>query len=91
MRLSVQDQKLLAEMSKVYGAPNPRAFLREILQVMLSGDAERLRGFNTRLAQGVGKHMAEQMAFKLNETLDETPPPPRKRAKKKGARAKRRP
>lgn len=96
-RLPKADQALLAEMANVYGAPNARAFLKEMIQVMLGGDGERLRQFNIKLAQGIGKHLGDQMALKLNGPLEGVDTPakedaskPRKPRSARTARKKRR-
>lgn len=64
MPQKVQDD--LLEMGKVYGSPNGRAFAREVLEVMTSGDMERVKAFNARLIAKAG----EQLTLKLNATLD---------------------
>lgn len=66
MRLSAKTQQDLAEMAKIYGSPNTRAFAREILEVMTSGDLERVKLFNGKLIKGMG----EQLTLKLNAALD---------------------
>lgn len=66
IRLAPKTQEDLASMSKVYGSPNPRAFAREVLEVMCSGDLARVKDFNARLIRGVG----EQLTLKLNAAAD---------------------
>lgn len=79
----------------MYGSPNVRAFVKEILEVMTSADHERVKGFIRRLSQGVG----EQLALKLTASFDaatagdeqrseRTPRTPRTKGR---ARKKRRP
>lgn len=66
LRLPVQTQKAIAELAAIYGAPNGRAFAREILEVMTSGDVEQVKAFNARLIRGMG----EQLTLKLNASID---------------------
>jgi len=66
LRLSAETQKSLADMAKVYGAPNTRAFAAEVLAVMSSGDIERVKAFNGRLIARAG----EQLTLKLNAAMD---------------------
>ena len=89
LRLPQKTQEDIAELARIYGAANARAFAREILEVITSGDIERIKAFNARLIKGMG----EQLTLKLNSALDgpkEAEKPakkPRKPAKKgKGAR-----
>jgi len=89
-RLPREEQLALVEMSKVFGAPNPRAFLREMLGAMCSGNAERVRDFNAKLIRAAG----EQLILKLNAPLTlspETPqqPPARPVKPKKKKRGRR--
>lgn len=64
-RLPSAERENLVEMSKVFGAPNPRAFLREMVGAMCSGDGERVRAFNTKLIHAVG----EQLVLRLHGPL----------------------
>lgn len=93
LRLSKKTQDDLSEMGKVYGLPNGRAFAREILEVMCSGDPAKVQAFNRRLMMAVG----EQLALKLNEPLEaairidaadkaKVPPAPKPPKKKKRGR-----
>jgi hypothetical protein len=66
VRLSEKTQADLREMAKVYGAPNASAFAREVLEVMVSGDLEKVKAFNARLIARSG----EQMTLALNAALD---------------------
>jgi len=90
LRLPQKTQDDIAEMGKVYGAPNGRAFAREILEIMCSGDPTRVQSFNRRLMMAVG----EQLALKLNEPLqhvdtpvnrDAKPAKPKKKKRRKRA------
>lgn len=94
MRLSAKTQQDLAEMAKIYGSPNTRAFAREILEVMTSGDLERVKLFNGKLIKGMG----EQLTLKLNAAMDgamgaeksaKEPKKPKGAGKGAGSRAKR--
>lgn len=66
IRLTPKTQADIATLAKVYGSPNGRAFAREILETVCSGDPERMQAFNRRLMMGVG----EQLALKLNAVFD---------------------
>lgn len=79
LRLPQKTQDDIAELSKLYGSPNSRAFAREILEVMTGGDIERIKAFNARLVRGMG----EQLTLTLNTAIDTvTGAEPRKPAKK---------
>ena len=66
LRLPQKTQEDIAELARIYGAANARAFAREILEVITSGDIERIKAFNARLIKGMG----EQLTLKLNSALD---------------------
>lgn len=94
-RLPDAERAALVEMSKLYGSKNVSEFLREMVGAMCSADANRVKAFNIRLFSKVG----EQLALKLNATIDEPLPSvaalpvvPRvaKKRKKRRARVKRR-
>ena len=70
LRLPQKTQDDIAALSKVYGAPNARAFAREILEVITSGDMERIKAFNQRLITRMG----EQLVLRLNAVVDTSPP-----------------
>jgi len=80
LRLPKQVQDDLQTFGKIYGAPNGRAFAREVLEVMTSGDMERVKAFNARLIRGVG----EQLTLKLNAAVDAGKPVKTTRSKPKG-------
>lgn len=65
LRLAEKTQQDLVAMSKVYGSPTPSAFIREILEVVVSGNIEKMNAFNRRLIMGMG----EQMALKFEADL----------------------
>lgn len=79
LRMSQEEQDSIAQMAKVFGAPNGRAFAREVLAVMCSGDVKRVQEFNARLIRGVG----EQLTLALNAPLAELG---KKEAKQQAAR-----
>lgn len=83
LRLSLKTQADLAALSKVYGSPNPRAFAREILEAVTSGDMERIKAFNQRLITRMG----EQLVLRLNAVVD-TPPKGNERRKRGRKRAR---
>jgi hypothetical protein len=68
-RLPVEQAAALREMSKIYGAPTPSAFLREMVGASCSGDGEKIKAFNSKLIKGMG----EQLTLKLNSLVDERP------------------
>jgi len=90
LRLSQKTQDDLSALGKVYGSPNGRAFAREILETVCSGDPVRMAAFNKRLLIGVG----EQLALKLNAPLERMAAEDRKEAaererpNKRGRRAR---
>lgn len=67
IRLSPKTQGDLRQMAALYGSPNARAFAREVLETMCSGDLERIKEFSRRLMVGMG----EQLALKLTAAVDE--------------------
>jgi len=70
-RLPVDQAAALREMAKIYGAPSPSAFLRDMVGSSCSGDSEKIKAFNARLFKGMG----EQLTLKLNASIDEAMPP----------------
>lgn len=66
LRLPRKVQDDLATFALIYGSANGRAFTREVLEVMTSGDMERIKAFNARLVHGMG----EQLTLKLNASFD---------------------
>lgn len=92
LRLPQKLQDDLAEYSVLYGAPNPRAFAKEILEVVLSGDPRRVAEFNGRLMQKIGEQMTFETTLKaLSDAKEATEKAKRAHAPRKGAahRAKR--
>lgn len=83
-RLPTVERAALIEMAKLYGAPNTSAFLREMVGAMCSGDTDRVKAFNLRLFSKVG----EQLALKLNATMDGLTPEPRVKREVRKARTK---
>jgi len=73
-RLPPVEREALVEMAKLYGAPNPRAFLREMVGAMCSGKSERVQEFNARLIRAAG----EQLILKLNAPVASLAEPTRK-------------
>ena len=66
LRLASKTKADLVEMAKLYGSPNGSAFAREMIEVMVSGDIERVKQFNGRLIAKAG----EQMTLKMNAAMD---------------------
>jgi hypothetical protein len=94
VRLSEKTQADLRAMAAVYGSPNASAYAREVLEVMCSGDLEKVKAFIARLIARAG----EQLTLKLNGALDEVAgaEKPAKKARKlaktgKGAACRARP
>lgn len=91
-RLPTPEREALIEMSKLYGAESPSAFLRDMIGAMCSGDLARVKEFNGRLVRAAG----EQLILTLNAAVDSEPskaeirPSVPKRVPRRGARAKRR-
>jgi hypothetical protein len=85
IRLPEETQRDIAVIAKIYGSPNPRAFIREALEVMVSGDFKRIGAFNARLMQGMGEQLTLQMTPAPEaEKPASKPKSPRKRAKPRG-------
>lgn len=89
LRLSARAQADLAEMAKLYGSPNPRAFAREVLETMSSGDAGKAREFLRRLFMRAGEQLAMQFTAPL-EAIEQPRKPARKgrSGRKRGRRPK---
>jgi hypothetical protein len=89
-RLPDSERLALVEMAKLYGSPNPRAFLVEMVGAMCSGKPERVQDFNARLIRAAG----EQLILKLNAPLslpaESTDEGPARRVKPKKKRRRRR-
>lgn len=68
-------------MAKCYGVATPSAFAREVLEVITSGDFDRIAQFQARLFKGLN----QQMLLELQEAI----PPARKPAQKRRKQAKR--
>lgn len=66
LRLPTKTQQDIAELGKIYGSPNGRAFAREMLETMTSGDMARIKAFNARLITKCG----EQLSLQLNAAVD---------------------
>lgn len=79
VRLAKETQADLAQLARVYGAPTSSAFAREVLEVVVSGDFEKIKAFNARLLTRMG----EQLHLQLAEVFDDA-------AKKKAPRTKKR-
>lgn len=67
LRLPQEVHEQIREMSKFYGAANPRQFLREMVLAMLSGDPGQVAAFNKRLFAGFG----EQLTLNLTQQAQE--------------------
>lgn len=71
-RLPNPERAALLEMSKLYGAPNVSAFLREMVGAMCSGSPERVKDFNVRLFSKVGEQLALKLSAPAIELASET-------------------
>lgn len=71
-RLSMDDRKNLEEVAKLYGAPNPSAFLREMVGAICSNDQKRMGEFFARLVTKMGEQLALDFAEKARETASGT-------------------
>lgn len=83
LRLPQKVQDDLVTIGRVYGSPNGRAFAREILEVVTSGDPDRISLFVAKFIDRLGG----QTSFFL--TVESTPAAPKRTTRK--ARRKRRP
>lgn len=82
LRIPAHVQKNLAEMAKIYGAPNTRAFAAEVLTVMSGNDIEPVKAFIVRFIAKAG----EQLTLQLSTVMDDATGSPKKapKPKKKG-------
>ena len=53
LRLPQELQDQIKVMGKAYGSSSPRAFCRELLETVLSGDVAKMTAFNVRLVERV--------------------------------------
>jgi hypothetical protein len=81
LRLPKKVQDDLASIGLVYGAPNGRAFAREILEVVTSGNPDRISLFVQRFVERIGG----QTSFALTV---EAPPERTKRTARKKRRTR---
>jgi hypothetical protein len=91
LRLSEKTQTELREIARIYGAPSAGGFVREMIEVMVSGNPERLKDFNRRLMSKVGEQLALNLNAVVDSVLPEPPRPPAKpiRKARKGRRVRR--
>lgn len=61
VRLNKRTQTTLKQLAKIYGSSTPSAFAREMITVMVSGDAEKIHEFNYRLFKRVGEKAQLQL------------------------------
>jgi len=64
---TLQDQ--IKEMGKAYGSPNPRAFVRELLETVLSGDVAKVTAFNVRLIERATGQLQLRMEDEMQAAL----------------------
>lgn len=67
VRMSLESQRNLSEMAKVYGSSSVSGFAREVLETVSSGDVERVRAFTLRMAEKAG----EQLKLSLMASFDD--------------------
>lgn len=58
LRLPKETTDTLKDLSKVYGSPNMRAFTRELIEAVVSGDQKKLSEFLARLMTKMGEQLA---------------------------------
>lgn len=61
VRLDLRTQKTLQLLAKIYGSPTRAAFVREMITVMVSVDAEKIHAFNYRLFKRIGEKAQMQL------------------------------
>lgn len=89
-RLAKPEQRKLAEMARIYGSPNPSAFVREMVGAICSGDMGTVNGFLGRLGEKLTGQLTLEFQRKalaeLQATREAAPRPakPRKRRRPRG-------
>lgn len=63
-RLPKADADALRMVAKVYGAPNPSAFLREMVGAVISGEPKKTGDFLSKLMVKMGEQLAFEFAQK---------------------------
>ena len=86
LRLSKETQEKIAALAKVYGSPSARAFAREILDVVTSGDMLKLQAFNERLMTRMVGQTFLPLALRTPGTNPPPEPVPSKKRKKRRPR-----
>jgi hypothetical protein len=92
LRLPAETITAISELGRIYGAPNGRAFVRDMIVAMTSGDIEKVKAFNGQLMRGIGEQMTLQLSGAVDAVL--TTQEPTKTAKtpaKKGKTPSRKP
>jgi len=69
-RLKQELQDQIKEMGKAYGSPNPRAFVRELIETVLSGDPVKVGAFNRRLIERATGQLQLRMEEELTAAFD---------------------
>lgn len=72
IRLPVAVHEEIKDMAKVYGALNPRAFVRELLLAVLSGDPRQVADFNSRLITRMGEQLVLDLTQKANQEAEKS-------------------
>lgn len=68
-RLKQELQDQIKEISKAYGSPNPRAFVRELIETVLSGDIAKANAFNVRLIERATGQLQLRMEDEMHAAL----------------------
>lgn len=79
-RLPAVKAEKVRELAKIYGSPNPSAFCRDLVDVISSGDADRLVHFHRTLQ----KRLNEQLVLDVQEA--QKPPLKRSDTRARGKR-----
>jgi protein required for attachment to host cells len=66
-RLPKADADALRMVAKVYGAPNPSAFLREMVGAVISGEPKKTGDFLSKLMVKMGEQLAFEFAQKATK------------------------
>lgn len=69
IRLSLADREALTKVAVINGSPSLRAFCREVLSLLATGDAEKMIAFNSRLIEQAGQQMIFAMKAQLRAPL----------------------
>jgi hypothetical protein len=74
LRLPKQVQDDLTSVGRLCGFPNGRAYAREVLEVMVSNDPERVKRFIRLVADKVGEQLSLSLSVSLTSQSVLVPP-----------------